>query len=113
MSTQRTVARNIIWNWAGTVINMAAGFAVTPYMVHGLGHTLYGLWILIASLTNYFGFLDLGIRGAVGRNIAFLRAKHDTDGVNAVLSTALVLLSIAAMLALSASMVLLLVFAHF
>jgi O-antigen/teichoic acid export membrane protein len=92
MSTKRLVARNVLWNWAGTFITMAAGFLVAPFLIHELGNTIYGLWIQIASLTNFFGFLDLGIRGAVGRNIAFLRAKDDLRGVNGVLNTSLVLL---------------------
>src|SRR5262249_26224506 len=42
----------------------------------------------IASLTSYFTLLDLGVRGSVGRQMAFHRAKGDREGVNATLSTA-------------------------
>lgn len=103
MSTKRRVARNVIWNWAGTLVTMAAGFVVAPFLIHELGQTIYGLWLQIAALTNFFGFLDLGIRGAVGRNIAYLRAKDDTHGVNGILNTALALLgglAVAGMLAI-------------
>jgi O-antigen/teichoic acid export membrane protein len=85
---------------------MAAGLLVTPYLVDELGPAIYGLWILIASLTNYFGFLDLGIRGAVGRNIAFFRARHDSDGVSAVLNTALLMLGGVAAVAMLCNLVL-------
>jgi O-antigen/teichoic acid export membrane protein len=98
MSIQRLVARNIVWNWAGTIITMAAGFVLMPHLVAVLGNTVYGLWALIGSYTNYFGFLDLGIRGAVGRNVAYYRARGDTAGVNAMLNTALRLLAAAAVL---------------
>jgi O-antigen/teichoic acid export membrane protein len=92
MSFQRSLARNVIWNWAGMVALMLAGFLVAPFLVHRLGETVYGLWILIASLTSYFGLFDLGVRGSVGRYIAFHRARDDRVRVNATLSTALTIL---------------------
>src|SRR5713101_4691627 len=92
MGMKRIVARNVIWNWAGVGTSMTAGFVVAPFLVHRLGETTYGLWILIASMTGYFGLLDLGIRGSVGRYVAFHRAKNDQEGVNSILSTALAIL---------------------
>jgi O-antigen/teichoic acid export membrane protein len=88
----RSVARNIIWNWAGLGTGMLVGFLIAPFLIHRLGENLYGLWILIASFTNYFGLLDLGIRASVGRNIAYHRAQGDAEGVRATLNTSLVLL---------------------
>ena len=42
---------------------MVAGFVTTPFLVRRLGDTNYGLWIVIASFTSYFGMLDLGVAG--------------------------------------------------
>jgi O-antigen/teichoic acid export membrane protein len=105
MTTRRIVLRNVIWNWAGTFITMAAGFLIAPFLINELGERLYGLWLQIASLTNFFGFLDLGIRGAVGRNVAFLRARKDHEGVNAILNTSLALLGGLAVIAMLAILV--------
>src|SRR5262245_37221296 len=109
MSSKHVVARNVLWNWAGMATYMLAGFVVAPFLVHHLGETNYGLWILIASLTGYFSLLDLGVGGSVGRNVAFHRAKNDQDAVNAIVSTALALLSGVALLALAGTAVVLLV----
>jgi O-antigen/teichoic acid export membrane protein len=100
MDIPRTVARNVVWNWAGTAAEMVAGFVVAPHLVRSLGGEIYGLWILIASLTGYFGLLDLGVRGSAGRHIAFHRARKDLPGVNATLNTALAFLAGAAVLAI-------------
>jgi O-antigen/teichoic acid export membrane protein len=102
MSTKRVIVWNVFWNWAGVANSMVAGFVVAPFLVRHLGETNYGLWILIASLTGYFGLLDLGVRGSVGRNIAFFRARNDRAGVNGILSTALALQTAAAAVALLA-----------
>jgi O-antigen/teichoic acid export membrane protein len=112
MGLKRVIARNVIWNWAGVVTSMAAGFVVAPFLVRRLGETTYGLWILMASLNGYFGLLDLGLRASVGRYIAFHRAKNDQEGVNTILSTALGVLSGVALLGLLLTAGVMMVFFH-
>jgi O-antigen/teichoic acid export membrane protein len=109
---KRLVARNVIWNWAGMANQMLVGFVVAPFLVHRLGDSRYGLWVLIASMTGYFDLLDLGVRGSVGRNIAFFRAKNDHAGVNALLSTALAVLVGVAVLVLLGTLALAVGFFH-
>src|SRR5436305_14506305 len=99
MNIKKVIARNVVWNWAGMAMPMLAGFVVAPFLVHRLGELRYGEWILIASMTNYFGLLDLGIRGSVGRYIAYHRARDEQDGVNQTLSTAIAVLGGAGALA--------------
>src|SRR5437867_27440 len=112
MSSKQVIARNVIWNGAGLATPMLAGFIVAPFLVHELGDTRYGLWILIASMTSYFGLLDLGVRGSVGRNIAYHRAKGDAAGANAILSTAVAILCLAGLIAAAGTFAVLLVFFH-
>src|SRR5688500_9754944 len=83
----------MIWNWAGAAADMIAGFVVAPLLVGRLGTTGYGLWIVIGSLSGYFGLLDLGLRGSVGRQLAFHRANNDHAGINRTLSSAFALLA--------------------
>src|SRR5437870_3526113 len=92
MASARTIARNVIWNWSGMIIRMGVGFLIAPFLVRQLGQDGYGLWLLVASLTGYFSLLDLGVRGSVGRNIAFHRAKRDHAGVNGIFNTSLAIL---------------------
>jgi O-antigen/teichoic acid export membrane protein len=106
------IARNVVWNWAGMAIPMLSGFVLAPFLVHRLGELRYGEWILIASMTNYFGLLDLGIRGSVGRFIAYHRARGEQQGVNETLSTALSVLGTAGLIALVVTCFLPSVFFH-
>lgn len=96
MSTQRTIARNVVCNAAGIVADMVVGFVLARYLYRHLGETRYGWWLIIAALTSYFGFFDLGLRGSVGRNIAFHRARDDAKQVNTIVSTAVLILSLTA-----------------
>jgi O-antigen/teichoic acid export membrane protein len=107
---KRTVARNVLCNWAGTAVHMACGFITVPYLLGELGQEGYSLWTLIASLTGYFDLLDLGLRGSLGRNIAFQHAHGDRAGVRAVFNTGLALLSGGAALVLTGTAVVVLIF---
>jgi O-antigen/teichoic acid export membrane protein len=103
MSPKRRIAWNTLWNWSGLVVAMAAGFVVSPFLVRRLGDSSYGLWLLIASMTGYFGLLDLGMRGSVGRNVAYYRAKGDPRQVGVMFNTALAILAAAGLAALLAT----------
>ncbi|MBL8794748.1 MAG: oligosaccharide flippase family protein [Planctomycetia bacterium] len=102
MSRQRIVLRNAIWNYLGMAVEFAVGMLVAPFLFKNLGDSTYGLWIVIGSLTGYFGLLDVGVRGSVGRWIAFHRARQDSAAINATLNTALVMLSGVGLLVLCA-----------
>jgi O-antigen/teichoic acid export membrane protein len=103
MTTKRTIARNVICNGSGMAVSLAVGMVTVRLLVDRLGEDSYGLWILIASLTGYFGLLDLGIRGSVGRNMAYCRARGDRAGVDAMFGTALAILTVPATLVLLAT----------
>jgi O-antigen/teichoic acid export membrane protein len=92
MTSTRVVARNVLCNWAGMAAHLLTGFVLAPFLVRHLGVERYGLWVLIGSLAGYFTLLDLGVGAAVGRNVAYRRARGDAEGALAILSTALVLL---------------------
>jgi O-antigen/teichoic acid export membrane protein len=106
------VAQNVVWNWAGMGVQMLTGVIIAPFLIRQLGDSVYGLWILIGSLTGYFGLLDLGVRGSVGRYIAFYRAQKDPEGVNGILNTALAALCIVAGAAALMTLVFVWLFPH-
>src|SRR3954465_6368762 len=103
MLSKRLLARNIFWNGAGTLFDAAVALVITPILIKGLGDTPYGIWILIGSLSSYFGLLDIGVRGSVGRFIAFHRGAGDRAAVNATISTAMALCSVSALIVLVVS----------
>jgi O-antigen/teichoic acid export membrane protein len=97
-------------NSAGYATTAVIGFLLAPLVVHALGNTGYGLWTLILSLTGYFGLLDLGIRSSVGRFVARYLALNDEDSLNRTVSTAVLVLSCCGLLALTASLIVALIF---
>src|ERR1035438_8264393 len=101
----RIILRNICSNWAGYIVTAMIGFLLSPFIVHSLGNTGYGLWTLVLSLTGYFGLLDLGIRSSVGRFVARYVALNDHEKTNRIVSTACGILLAGGILALLATVV--------
>ena len=101
----KIIVRNIFSNWASYVVTAMIGFLLSPFIVHRLGTTGYGIWTLVLSLTGYFGLLDLGTRSSVGRFLAHHLALKDDLQANRTLSTAVGILAVGGGLALLATIV--------
>lgn len=56
----------------------------------------YAVWVLVLQVAAYLAFLDLGLQTAVGRYIAFAEEKGDLEWRDAIFSTAVAGLSLAA-----------------
>jgi O-antigen/teichoic acid export membrane protein len=85
----RTLLRNVLSNWAGFVVEACVAFYLAPFVIHTLGDTSYGLWILLTSLTGYFGILNLGLRPAINKYVAEFSAKGDERRLNETVSAVL------------------------
>jgi O-antigen/teichoic acid export membrane protein len=83
------IVRNIVSNWAGVIANLAVGFFLSPFLVHRLGDSGYGLWVLVLSVTGYMGLLDSGLRISIVKHTAEYNARRDEEGLNRVLVTGL------------------------
>lgn len=103
MRFKRRIIRNLNWNWAGTIGDATVAFLLCPLLLSHLGSSNYGAWVMIGSLAGYFGLLDFGIRGSVGRYVAFYRARDDREAVREIVWTAFGLLSVAAVVGCAAT----------
>jgi len=94
LSTPRIIARNILSNWSGFLFQVLITLLLTPYIVGSLGNTYYGIWILVVSLTGYYGLLDLGISASLTQYISRYHASGDLKRLNETASTGLLVLSL-------------------
>jgi O-antigen/teichoic acid export membrane protein len=56
---------------------------------HRLGDEAFGIWILIFSITGYYGLFDLGIRSSIVRYVARYSTVNDEDELNRLINTAM------------------------
>ncbi len=105
-NTLHRIGKNVFSNWAGFAVNIVVSFFMAPFMVHSLGDTGYGIWILVGSLTGYMGLLNMGLSPAIVKFVARYKSLGDDLMVNRVVNTILAVLSIVAGVVFLASLVL-------
>lgn len=110
MATAKVMTRNLFANWIGHGSNLVVMFFLSPFIVHTLGVTQYGIWQLLTVLTGYMGILDLGVRASTGRYIIVFLGKGEDDKVDETIRTGLGLYAAVGGLVFVASIFLSLVF---
>src|ERR1041385_897685 len=83
------IIKNVSSGWVTLATTVIVGFFLWPVIVHRLGDDAAGIWVLIFSITGYYGLFDLGIRSSVIRYIARAKATNDLEGASKVISTSL------------------------
>jgi len=93
------IIKNVLTNWIAYLLSIIINFLMMPFVIHQLGDTAYGIWILIGSLTGYLGLLDFGIASAFLKYTAEFRAKKNQQKLNEFVNTTLIIYSIIGILA--------------
>src|SRR5579863_2617682 len=89
MSLIARALKNVTSSWAGLALNIAVGFFLSPFILHHLGDDAFGLWVLIFSLTGYYGLFDFGIRSSLIRYISKFEATGDKEQLARIVNTSL------------------------
>jgi len=98
---QPRLAHNVLSNWGGFAFGVVVNFFLSPFVVHRLGNTAFGVWVLIVSLTSYLSFMDLGVRNATTRFVAKFHAQGDHTSASRIVSSALAIFSSSGALAIA------------
>jgi len=83
------ILRNVGSSWFALGVNVVVGIFLSPYILHRLGDEAFGLWILIFSVTGYYGLFDLGIRSSIVRYVARYSATDEQEELNGLVNTAM------------------------
>src|ERR1035438_3038609 len=89
MSLKIRALKNVASSWGGLAVNIAVGFFLSPFILHHLGDDAFGLWVLIFSLTGYYGIFDFGIRSSLIRYVSKFQATGDRDELARLINTSL------------------------
>jgi O-antigen/teichoic acid export membrane protein len=85
----RHIARNVIFNWLGTLVNMTVGLFLSPFILHRLGNIAFGIWVLAIAAIGYLSLLDFGMQNSVLRFVSKGYTQKDHSTASEVLSAAL------------------------
>jgi O-antigen/teichoic acid export membrane protein len=82
------ILKNVGSSWIALGVNVLVGIFLSPYILHRLGDEAFGIWVLIFSITGYYGLFDLGIRSSIVRYVAKYSATGDHEELNRLINTA-------------------------
>jgi O-antigen/teichoic acid export membrane protein len=85
------VARGVASNYAGQLVVLATAFVLTPVVLHHVGPTQYGLWVLSNAVAGYGGLLDLGMSSALQKYVAEYSVRGRSSDLSRVFTAALAL----------------------
>lgn len=83
------ILKNVGSSWFALGLNVLVGILLSPYIIHHLGDEAFGLWVIISSITGYYGLFDLGIRSSIIRYVARFSATDEHDELNRLVNTAM------------------------
>jgi O-antigen/teichoic acid export membrane protein len=83
------IIKNVSSNWVALATNVLVGIFLSPFILHRLGDAAFGIWVLIFSITGYYGLFDLGIRSSIVRYVSKAKASGDLNYASKVVSTSL------------------------
>lgn len=104
---QRSLKRNVVLNWAVSLVGAVGSLVVTPIVVAALDTERYGVWTFLNGLTLYTNLLYFGLGAAVMKRLSEASGRGDTAaqsrviGMTLTLYTGLGLLCLVLALALS------------
>src|SRR5258708_13930556 len=83
------IIKNVGSSWFALGVNVLVGFFLSPFILHRLGDAAFGIWVLIFSLTGFYGIFDFGIRSSIIRYVSKYTATQDIEEVTGLLNTAM------------------------
>ena len=101
---QPSLKLNALSNWVVIAVNIAIGFFLTPAILAHLGERRFGMWMLVSSITGFFGLLQLGIGTGVLRYTPFYRSQGEMDKVGAIISTGMAFYGVVGFVILTTSL---------
>lgn len=93
MNLSIRIVRNTAANYGGNVVGLAVGFLLTPFLIHSLGDSHYGAWVLVGSISSYFWMFDFGLGASIIKFVSEFRTKGEQEHLNSVVANSFALLS--------------------
>ncbi|GAB1421634.1 oligosaccharide flippase family protein [Anaerolineales bacterium] len=93
----RRLAQNTMVNLVNFGVNIVVNLLLTPIFIRTLGDNLYGIWVLVVSLSVFGGmlaFFNLGIQASLVKYVAAFDAVGNREAEREIASAAFVVYSI-------------------
>ncbi len=96
----RKTTKNALYSMMVNGWYLFSRFALTPFILHYLSLAEYGLWSVCFVVMSFLAFTSMGFEGTYIKYVAEYNAQEDTEQINRLLSTGLMVTVLASLLLL-------------
>ena len=89
MSKIRLIGRNIRFRILNSILALLITFFLFPFIVRHTGQELYGVYLIVMTVTGYFGLLDLGVMSALTKYVSEYNGIGDAAAINRIINASL------------------------
>lgn len=100
MTQDRQIKYGVVLSYAYVAVNVLSGIVFTPFLIHSLGQSQYGLYEIIVSLASNISILNFGLGGSVVKYVSTYRGEGDKEKQEIVIGTIIKLLSLFSLIAM-------------
>jgi O-antigen/teichoic acid export membrane protein len=88
MNVRVRLLQSLSTQWLRFGVNIVVGILLAPFVLHRLGDEAFGLYVLVFSVTGYYGLLNFGIGVSLVRYVARFIARNEMEDLNRFVNTA-------------------------
>ncbi|MFH1379505.1 MAG: oligosaccharide flippase family protein [bacterium] len=81
--------RNTFYNTAGKLWEIAVSLFLAPYIIHHIGIELFGIWIIILTVTYFLDFFEFSITSPIVKYISEYYSQNKTKKLYDLINTTL------------------------
>lgn len=81
-----TIGRNISFVVVSRVIAIGISFCIFPFIVKYVGKEVYGVYLIVSTVTGYFGILDFGVMSALMKYVSEFNGRKDSEMVGKIVN---------------------------
>lgn len=86
MSKISIIGRNIRFTILGRLLGLIITFFLFPFIVRHTGKELYGVYLIVITVTGYFGLLDLGVMSALTKYVSEYNGMGNAGAINRIIN---------------------------
>ena len=84
--TTATIGKNISFIVISRAITIGVTFFLFPFVVKHVGKEVYGVFLIVSTVTGYFGLLDLGVMTALKKYVSEFKGGNNLKMMGEVIS---------------------------
>ena len=82
MEIKKKLIQNTSINYLSNFINIGLGFVLFPFIIHRVGSELFGIYLLIITLSGYLTMMEVGVGTTTVKYISQHLAKDEKKEIN-------------------------------